>query len=900
MNKLSFLSKELDRRDISSKQKRIKIAEIYLRAFMNLIPAGGTFEKFIFGLADAERSQAIDDAIDILFENTQELRLRTLSFSNDLEKVTAELETLIEDKNLVIEKIINQFYQANYLSSELKNQLQNLEFNLISLNQKVDKISGIATKISEQIDSARRLVKAYDEVMYLKEYEINTLLDWPILQDIESGEESEVYIDEAKLLEIDQILTNSQIRRILLKGAGGRGKTVLNRLVAYRKNKINWDIFFIDVRELALSDIKELTLYLEDILKNKTKHSLFIFENAHLSDAITEAFVSRSDYFVKNYQHCHFIFASRDFARDEDINPFKNWKQNKWFSLIKPDEELIEIIIKRYIEANKIQYELTYQDREWIKYTLMYQTDSTQNTEGGDLRLLRLYLTSWDYKSCKLYELKEQNILARLKKFYVIDELSRDAGLIELLGKVVSIFQFDVPFYGKREYEPHTITLVEYLQRLNDRGIIKNIGQYYYKTTHSLDAYYLCKCLADFNKEAHEEFTAYKIIDYLKELPSVPRDRTGENIFSLFKGVLRRNRTGFDNITVFKIIYEEAKDLLLNTISINYRIGIITYLIQFINRTYDREATLHFWTQLKTITDHQFWIEKIDRSDDLSVALLTMNLGKISQDEGTLFFETYIKNYFKRLYLETNLILFEHFTRYLFLDRIDNIIDELNLENFKDKVLDCSSLITVNLIIDRFTKKDREGRWREKGWKFLKILFENIDKNDFNNFKVFLLKQNSYETIQRLRETLNGICPSLRMKIDKDKEIAAHFQNLRYAKIRKSPSGTVTITRRMAKDILHLKSRKEFGKFLSANFDDFELRFNSFNTISRLIDKIYKMTHNDGRYQELGANVINKIVYQLSDEVIKDACGDLRFLNMIEEIDKKLFDYISKKCRDIY
>lgn len=734
----------------------------------------------------------------------------------------------------------------------------------------------------------KKLVKSYHDIMQLKGHENDNLLDWPVLEELKRVEKSEVYVDKVKLKEINEILLNPKIRRLLIMGAGGRGKTVLGRLLAYNKNNENWDVYFIDIRELAESEKKELVFEVDSIISNSDS-TLFIFENSHISDEISDYLVKSVNHFVENYYKCHFLFLSRDFARDEDINPFKHWKIKKWFIEIKPNQALIESILKSYIKAHNIQYEISNNDKEWIQNNLMYKTNSSQNTVGGNLRLLRLYLTSWDFTTNKLFELKEQNILACLKKFYVIDELSGDAGLIEMLGKVVSIFQFDVPFYGKREYEPHTITLVEYLQRLNDIGTIKNIGQYYYTMSHSLDAYYLSKCLADFHKESHEDFTAFKIIDYLKELPSMPRDRTGENIFSLFKGALRRSREDFDNIRVFKIIYEEAKDLLLNTISINYRIGIITYLLQFINRTYDSETALSFWEEIKLKTNTQFWIDKIERSDALSVALLTMNLGKISQNECTLFFERYVETHFKKLYLSTNLILFQHFIRYLSLDKVDVIIEELSPESFKSQVLECSSLISIIFIIDKFTKSKGQGKEREKGLEFLKKVFMEIELNHFNNFKTFLLKQNGFATIQRLREALNQISPTLRTKIDTDKELAKHLQELRSQSIKKLPIGTAIIKKKMAKGLLHLRSKKEFIKVLNLNFNDFELEFNSLNTISRLI---YKTTQDDERYKSLGLNVINKIIYQLSDEILTEACNDLRFLDMIEKIDNNLYEHI--------
>ena len=746
--------------------------------------------------------------------------------------------------------------------------------------------------------SPKNYIKSYNQVMNLKEYEMNTLIDWPILEDIERGDKSEVFIDNDKIKQIDTILTNQNNRRLLLKGAGGRGKTVLSRIFAYYKNKENWDIYFVDVRELAESDIEIITSEIEKIIDGD-KLILIIFENTHISDSVTSSFVRRADYFIKNFENCYFLFISRDFSIDEDIDPFKKWKQNKCYILIKPDENLIETIISQFFKANNIAYELTNRDREWIKYNLIYKSEINQNIDGGDLRLLRLYLKSSDFNKIKLFELNEQHILSSLKRFYVIDELSRDAGLIELVGKVSSIFQFDVPFYSKREYEPYTIELLEYLQRLNEKGIIKNIGQYYFTMTHSLDAYYLSRCLADLHKEAHEEFTAFKIIDYLKELPNIPKDRTGENIFSLFKGALRRSRVEFDNIKVFKIMYEEARHLLLNSISINYRIGIITYILQFISRTYGSEEAIIFWQELCKNTDKSFWIDKIQNSDDLSVALLTMNLGKISPEEADLFFSNYIEIHFKRLYLSTNLILFQHFIRYLSLPKIDNIIKEIDLETFKNYIFESTSIIPLNFVLQKFTATVENHKVRDIGFRFLKTLFGEIERNDFNRFKSYLLNQESFAAIQRLRENLNQIYPSLRIKLEADNEFKSHINRIRNKSIKQTFDGKTIIKKKIVKGLLHLKSKDEFIKFIKNNFNDFVLDFESFNTISRLFDKIYKMTYDDKDNREISKQVISRIVGQLSDNVMQEACRDQRFIELLEKIDSEIYNQFCNRCKDI-
>lgn len=743
-----------------------------------------------------------------------------------------------------------------------------------------------------------KLLKSYDEVIRLKPSEVDPLMDWPIWEDLKSGEKSEVYRDRIRLNEINKKLTNPKIRRLLIKGAGGRGKTVLSRLFAYTKNKENWNVHFGDIREF--SNKNEVTIEIDNIIRN-SKPTLFILENAHLSDEITDHLVKKINHFVESYQECHFLFLSRDFARDEDINPFKHWKRNKWYIEIKPDQELIESIIKCYIKANDYRYEITEEDKEWIQNKLIYSKEENRNTKGGDLRLLRLYLNSWNYDSLGLHELKEENILSQLKEFVIGKELLRNPSLIRILGKISSIFQFDVPFYGERQSDSDTIILDEYFQKLNQRGLVKFSENNQYTMAHSLDAYYITKCLADLQKTSHEVFTGINVIDYLKKVitSTALKENIGDNIFTLFKGILRR-KSDFNNLKVFKILYKEAKELLIETICINYRIGIITYLLQFIVRSYDKETAIHFWKELNLKTNNQFWIDKVKEGDDLSIALFVRNLGKISQQEGTLFFKNYIQPYQKSLYLDSRLVIFTHIITHLPLCLIDEIIAELEPDSFRNRILESSSIIGLNFIIDRFTKDDKEHGRREIGLQFLESVFREIEQDNFDKLKTLLLTQKGFKTIQILREDLNVIYPKLRNKIDTDYELAIHLRNLRKKNLKKLPSGTVLISKRMVKDSLHIKSNRRFLEWLSDNFTDFEFNFNCLNTISRFITRIFNITYNDDLHRELGFNVITKIIYQLPNEVIKKACKDLGFLERLENIDGKLYNYVSDKCKEIY
>jgi SpoVK/Ycf46/Vps4 family AAA+-type ATPase len=234
------------------------------------------------------------------------------------------------------------------------------------------------------------LIRTYDEVMNIEE--TNNLLDWPILKDLESGRTSEVYVDETKLSQIDYILSDCGKRRVLLKGAEGRGKTVLSRLLAHKKYKGNWNIYFIDVRELDSSYQQTLKDEISDIVANNEKQKLFIFENSHISDNHTEELVKLVDYFTESdkRQNSYFLFNSRDSVRDEATDPFDEWKKEGLYLCIEPDNILVERVIEKYLEAKNKNYILSQDDRNWIHNNILPGGDD--NNIGGNLRLLRHYL----------------------------------------------------------------------------------------------------------------------------------------------------------------------------------------------------------------------------------------------------------------------------------------------------------------------------------------------------------------------------------------------------------------------------------------------------------------------------------------------------------------------------
>ncbi|MFZ0389957.1 MAG: tetratricopeptide repeat protein, partial [Calditrichia bacterium] len=116
MKRRSLLARELDRRHISDKEKRWKIAENIFRATISAVPGGGALEKAIFSLTDAERAQAIDDAISLLFENTGEARFRVLDLEGDVQTLKGQLTRLDLDIEERVQKMLDDRFgkEINY------------------------------------------------------------------------------------------------------------------------------------------------------------------------------------------------------------------------------------------------------------------------------------------------------------------------------------------------------------------------------------------------------------------------------------------------------------------------------------------------------------------------------------------------------------------------------------------------------------------------------------------------------------------------------------------------------------------------------------------------------------------------------------------------------------------
>ncbi|NIV94072.1 hypothetical protein GWN42_15090, partial [candidate division KSB1 bacterium] len=136
MDKISKFEKELERREISDSERKLKVKINYARALVNFLPGGSKLDKLIFGLVDAKREQELDDILALLVEQIGELKLSQLSFSTQLGEAIEELRDFRLNWSEIgqeLEIIIDGVQGIHYELSEHKKLLHDI-------SNKVDKI----------------------------------------------------------------------------------------------------------------------------------------------------------------------------------------------------------------------------------------------------------------------------------------------------------------------------------------------------------------------------------------------------------------------------------------------------------------------------------------------------------------------------------------------------------------------------------------------------------------------------------------------------------------------------------------------------------------------------------------------------------------------------------------
>lgn len=391
---------------------------------------------------------------------------------------------------------------------------------------------------------------------------------WPTFDDFKH---ERVFIDKNLVESVEDLLKEHW--PCLIRGAEGRGKTVLARVVANnRPVEEKGRIWFFDVRESRNERIDQIYNQFEHAVGEFPEKTLIIVENTHTSfDKITPKLVE----FANKHREASFIFTSRKILPEDEQflveNPFKEWGEKKWCVDLEPGLEVAHCIIKIFISAEKRDYSPTEQDVRWI----------TNDFEEGTINLRRLkwYLETWKEKGGRLSSVKKEEVLRKVLTDFLLKELNLEFSRVLL--EVAGIFQFDVNFYGK-DYDNAILT------ELVGRGLIGVEGDYY-RLQHTSDAAYIMEAEAFRVKKEPAIVTTKILKEYLQRKP--------ENYYELMRTLFQSKEK-----RILAEIFNDQKtyDALFNMVKQD-RFGVVPWVIGYLNWVCGKERGLEFWSQYKKL-----------------------------------------------------------------------------------------------------------------------------------------------------------------------------------------------------------------------------------------------------------------------------------------------------------
>jgi hypothetical protein len=406
------------------------------------------------------------------------------------------------------------------------------------------------------------MIESFDAVMK------DSSKGWPTFDDFKQGR---VFIDDNLVKRVEDLL--KEHRRCLIRGAEGRGKTVLARVVANnRPLEEKEGISFYDLRESKNERIDQIYKQFERAVGKSQEKTLVIVENTHTSlDEITPKLVK----FANKHREASFIFTSRKILPEDEQflieNPFEEWEKEEWCVDLEPGLEVAHGIIKAFISAEKRDYSPTEQDVRWI----------TNDFEEGTINLRRLkwYLETWKEKGGRLSEVEKEAVLRKVFKYFLLKELNPE--LIHVFLEVAGIFQFDQNYYG-RAYDNVSLT------ELAKRGVIGVSGDYY-RLQHTSDAAYVIEADA-FRVGKEPVIVTTKILkEYLRGKP--------ENYYELMRALFQSKGK-----RILAEIFNDQKtyDAIFDMIKQD-RIGVVSAVISYLNWACGKEKGLEFWSHYKKL-----------------------------------------------------------------------------------------------------------------------------------------------------------------------------------------------------------------------------------------------------------------------------------------------------------
>ena len=537
---------------------------------------------------------------------------------------------------------------------------------------------------------------------------------WPTFDEFEK---EHVFLDNDLIEKAEKLLHDH--KRCLIRGAEGRGKTVLARIIAYNKYK-KWKIRFIDVSRIKEEYIEYIHNQIKQVDEKKT---LFIVENCHVSlDNITPYLIENT---TRECQNASFIFILRKIVPAKKgffiKNPFEKWEENGWYVDTNPTYDTVLSITNKFISINNLNYFLTKQDELWIQNTI----ESNINQIGvANLRRLRWYLETWKEKRGKLCEVKNNQVLERI----LIDINQYDFELQEMLFKIAGVFQFDVDFDGIK-YDR------KILNDLAQTGIINVMSGYFYRLQHSTDAAYIIEAEAVLRRNEDIDIVTFNILkEHLKLRP--------RNYDYILKALYdNNNKNIMKKLFTDGEVYEAISEQILND-----RITIILFHIYNLKWIFSKEKALEFWLAYKKLGGNSIEEQKEELKYKLNevniygIIFLLSLLDKTDKNE---------KNWLINDVLDEETLIekvkcipfsaFENLIRRLPSEKISTIISELNPELLAEKAIKYESRSGTQSVLWIIRKLKKDNTTKHFLYLFLSAYYKNgkiIDRLKDSDFKI--------------------------------------------------------------------------------------------------------------------------------------------------------------------
>jgi hypothetical protein len=327
---------------------------------------------------------------------------------------------------------------------------------------------------------------------------LNDPKTWPTLEDLRT---LRVFRDEARIISAEKLI--KQHRVCVIRGAEGRGKTVLCRLIANEFKNQDWKVWMLDAQSVQSAADANVIASAMSPSQIGTDTTLLVIENAHagVDDFVAELLALISSPGISLLFTTRKILSEREDKTTGD--PFESVVAKRCNIDLAPTVETVEEIIKTTLASHPgLDYDPDVEDRVWIVREF--------GNEMPNLRRLRWYLEYWlNSHRGRLATVTRDKVYEEVLSFFM-SPLSQEPVCQELLVRIAAVYQYDVPFDGKGEDQ------VALRRLLKERLISAVGGMGGYRMQHSSDARFLVEAEAARRVEDPEKLTVERLRGYLQ------------------------------------------------------------------------------------------------------------------------------------------------------------------------------------------------------------------------------------------------------------------------------------------------------------------------------------------------------------------------------------------------